>query len=159
MNSNLKMGAIAGFAASIAVALMELINLVALEGVQQFPALLATIVGMPEQPAVGWLLHILAGTLILGPAFAYLYPRLPTDTSGTKGIVFSVGAWILMMLTVAPMAGLGLFAGRAGFGTIGWMLLIHIVFGVVLGTVYGELRKKARAAERAAAEDHTAPAL
>ncbi|WP_374275330.1 DUF6789 family protein [Brevundimonas sp.] len=158
MQSQFKMGAIAGFAASIAVAAMEVVNMFALPTITEFPTLLATIAGMPDQPAVGWVLHILAGTLILGPAFAYVAPRLPTDTSGTKGILFSVAAWILMMFTVAPMADLGLFAVRAGFSTIAWMLAIHVVFGIVLGTVYGEQRKKARAAERAAASDPGAAA-
>lgn len=149
MNAQLKMGAVAGFAASVAVAAMELVNTFALPGITEFPAILAGIGGLPTW--AGWVAHFLAGTLILGPAFAYIYPKLPTDTSGTKGILFSVGAWILMMLTVAPAADMGFFAGRAGFPTIAWMLAIHIVFGIVLGTVYGEQRKKARIAERAAA--------
>lgn len=156
MQSQFKMGAIAGFAASLAVAVLELINIFALNSMfTPFPAVLADMVNMPI--AAGWVAHFAVGTLILGPAFAILAPRLPTDTSGTKGIVFAVGAWILMMITVAPAAGIGVFASSAGFGTIAWMLGLHLVLGVVLGTVYGELKKKARMAERAAATGTAAP--
>ncbi len=156
MQSQFKMGAIAGFAAALAVALLELVNMFALNSMfTPFPSLLAQILGMPL--AAGWVAHFAVGALILGPTFAIVAPRLPTDTSGTKGIVFAVAAWILMMITVAPAAGIGVFASSAGFGTIAWMLFLHLVLGVVLGTVYGEMRKKARAAERAAAGGAVAP--
>ena len=42
-------------------------------------------------------------------------------------------------LTVMPLAGLGIFGAAAGFGTIAWMLVSHIIFGVTLGRVFARL--------------------
>jgi len=40
------------------------------------------------------------------------------------------------------------FSAAAGFGTIGWLLITHAVFGIVLGNVYARLvtREKRQAA-------------
>jgi hypothetical protein len=148
--SRIQKGMVAGFAATVAVSVMEVANLL-IGPFQSFPGLLARILQMPDVPAVGWVAHFIAGGLILGPLFGILCPRLPTDTSETKGVLFAVGAWIVMMLTVAPMAGIGAFAMVAGFPTLAWMLATHIVFGVVLGGVYGRLVAR----ERMAARQHT----
>ncbi len=94
---------------------------------------------LPDVAAVGWIAHAIAGTLLLGGAFGILCPKLPTDTPESKGILFAVGAFILMGLTIAPLAGAGMFFMRAGFGTLVWMIATHAVFGIVLGNVYGRL--------------------
>lgn len=143
--SRIQKGMIAGFAATAVVAILEVAKLYlthstgALAEVRIFPLILAAMVGMQGSYIVGWIIHFVAGTLILGPAFGILCPRLPTDTLATKGILFAVGAFILMSLTVAPMAGIGMFAMAAGFPTLIWLIAGHIVFGVVLGGVYGGL--------------------
>ena len=76
---------------------------------------------------------------ILGPLFGYLCPRLPTDTPETKGIVFAVGAWILMMAAIVMFGNYRTFTAGAGFGTFAWLLITHAVFGIVLGNVYARL--------------------
>ena len=66
------------------------------------------------------------------------------DTPESKGILFAVGAFILMGLIVAPIGGAGMFFMRAGFGTLAWMVASHAIFGIVLGTVYGRLVERER---------------
>jgi hypothetical protein len=88
--------------------------------------------------------------VVLGPLFGVLCPRLPTDTAETKGILFAVGAFVLMGLTVAPLAGVlgerpvGVFFILAGFGTFAWMIVTHAVYGIVLGNVYARLVERER---------------
>lgn len=139
MMSRVQKGLVAGFAATVAVSLLEVANTLLGPWASSFPRLLSVMAGTPDLPAVGWLAHFVAGTVVLGPLFAILCPRLPTDTPETKGIVFAVGAFIVMGLTIAPLTGAGVFGMRAGFGTLAWMILTHAVFGVVLGNVYARL--------------------
>jgi hypothetical protein len=145
MMSRVQKGMIAGLAATVAVSILEIANLLLGPWAVSFPRLLSVMLQMPDMMAVGWAAHFLVGTFVLGPAFGILCPRLPTDTPESKGILFAVAAFVLMGLTVAPLAGVvgeravGMFFMGAGFGTLAWMIAIHAVFGIVLGTVYAKL--------------------
>lgn len=138
MMSRVQKGLIAGFAATMAVSLLEIPNLF-LNWFDPFQGVIASMLGMPGNLAVGWLVHVISGVLILGPLFAILCPRLPTDTPETKGIVFAVGAWVVMMGAILMLGDYRTFSAAAGFGTIGWLLITHAVFGIVLGNVYARL--------------------
>ena len=138
MMSRVQKGLIAGFAATMAVSLLEIPNLF-LNWFDPFQGVIASMLGMPENLAVGWVVHVISGVLILGPLFAILCPRLPTDTPETKGIVFAVGAWVLMMAVIVMFGNYRTFTAGAGFGTFAWLLITHAVFGIVLGNVYARL--------------------
>lgn len=139
MMSRVTKGMIAGFTAALAVAALEAVQMWAGPWVVSFPRLLNVIMQTEAMPWAGWVLHLLVGTFILGPLFGILCPRMPTDTPATKGIVFAVGAFVLMGLTVAPLAGIGMFGLRAGFPTLAWLILTHAVFGGVMGSVYARM--------------------
>jgi len=138
MMSRVQKGLVAGLAATVVVSIIEAINMTVGHWAVAFPQLLAVILQNPGVPAVGWVGHFVAG-LALGAAFGVLCPRLPTDTPESKGILFAVGAFVLMGLIIAPIGGAGLFFMRAGFGTLAWMIASHAIFGIVLGNVYGRL--------------------
>lgn len=146
MMSRVQKGMVAGFAATLAVSVLELVNIFAGPWVNGFPRLLSVMLQTPDLPIVGWIAHFVAGTVVLGGLFGVLCPKLPTDTPETKGIVFAVGALLVMMMTVAPLAGLGMFAARAGLNSILWLLVTHAVFGIVLGNVYARLVAREKAA-------------
>lgn len=154
MMSRVQKGLVAGFAATVAVSIIEAVNMTVGHWAVSFPQLLSVMLRTPDIPAVGWIAHIVVGTLVLGPLFAILCPRLPTDTPESKGILFAVGAFILMGLTVAPIAGMGMFFMRGGFGTLAWMIVSHAIFGIVLGNVYGRLVRR----EKLHPPIHAAPA-
>jgi len=153
MSSRIQKGMIAGCVATVVVSVVDVAaNLI--QNVAQppgservfhsFASLLATMARNVLGDGaghiwVGWLAHFLVGSLVLGSLFAVVAPRLPTDTPATKGILFAVGTWLVMCLTVMPLAGLGLFGAAAGFGTMAWMLVTNIIFGVVLGRVFDRL--------------------
>lgn len=145
MMSRVQKGIIAGLAATVAVSVLEAANLLLGPWAASFPRLLSVMLQMPDVLAVGWAAHFIVGALVLGPLFGVLCPRLPTDTPESKGILFGVGAFIVMGLTVAPAVGLlggrpvGIFFMQAGFGTLAWMIVSHAVYGIVLGSVYGRL--------------------
>jgi hypothetical protein len=146
MMSRVQKGLVAGLAATVVVSIIEAINMSVGHWAVAFPQLLGAILQQPaDQPIVGWVAHLVAG-LGLGALFGVVCPRLPTDTPESKGILFAVGAFILMGLVIAPIGGAGMFFMRAGFGTLAWMIVSHAIFGIVLGNVYGRLvaREKRR---------------
>ncbi|WP_336976840.1 DUF6789 family protein [Brevundimonas nasdae] len=138
MMSRVQKGLIAGVAATVAVSLLEIPNMF-LNWFDPFQGVIASMLGMPGNMAVGWVVHVISGVFILGPLFAVLCPRLPTNTPETKGIVFAVGAWILMMAAIVMFGNYRTFTAGAGFGTFAWLLITHAVFGIVLGNVYARL--------------------
>lgn len=149
MMSRVQKGLVAGFAATAVVSAIEAINMSVGHWAVAFPQLTAVILQNPSNLALGWTAHLVAG-LGLGAAFGVLCPRLPTDTSESKGILFAVGAFILMALVIAPIGGAGMFFMRAGFGTLAWMIVSHAVFGIVLGNVYGRLVRRDKLAHHPA---------
>ncbi len=144
MMSRVKKGIIAGFAATVAVSVLEVANLFLNHLFDPFPGVVARLFGMPGNMAAGWGLHLVIGTFALGSLFGVLYPRLPSATPVTKGIVFAVGAWVLMMLYITMAGDYRTFTGSSGFGTFGWMLALHMVFGAVMGNVYARLVERER---------------
>lgn len=138
MMSRVQKGLVAGFAATAVVSIIEAINMSVGHWAVAFPQLLAVILQSPDTLVLGWVGHLVAG-VALGALFGVLCPRLPTDTPESKGILFAVGAFILMGLVIAPIGGAGMFFMRAGFGTLAWMVASHAVFGIALGSVYGRL--------------------
>lgn len=87
--------------------------------------------------AVGWAMHLLIGTVLWGTLFAGLDPYLPGGSHWLKGAWFGVGAWLLMMILVMPMAGAGFFGVNLGMMAPPMTLMLHVVFGMILGGVYG----------------------
>lgn len=144
MMSRVKMGMMAGLAATLAVSVLELGNMALGSPVMSFPAIVASMLGMPGNLAVGWIAHLISGTVVLGGLFGYLCPRIPTTTPATKGIAFAIGAMVVMLTGVFLFGSRGTFAGQDGFGTIAWVLVTHAVFGIVLGTVYAKLVERER---------------
>jgi hypothetical protein len=53
--------------------------------------------------------------------------------------MFSIAAWLMMMLVVMPMAGAGLFGLNLGMAAPMMTLMLHAIFGAVLGVVFGKL--------------------
>lgn len=93
--------------------------------------------GMPSSPAIGWVLHFVIGSAIWGVLFALFYEKLPGTSALPKAVSFGVLAWLLMMVVVMPMAGKGLFGLGIGIMATMATLMLHLVWGLVLGAAYG----------------------
>jgi hypothetical protein len=128
-------GMVAGFVAT--VALSALMVMKATMGVM--PELnpirmIAEMLGAPL--AVGWAMHFVIGTVLWGTLFAWLNGALPGESHWLKGIVFAAGAWLVMMVVMMPMAGAGFFGSHLGIMAPVMTLMLHVVFGFVLGAIY-----------------------
>ncbi len=91
---------------------------------------------MGASVAVGWIVHFMIGTIAWGGGFALLYEHILGGNAVVKGIIFGVVAWLGMMIIVMPMAGAGLFGMNLGIMAPIMTLVLHIIFGAVLGAVY-----------------------
>ncbi len=132
-------GIIAGFIATIVLSLLMAIK----NGMGYLPEtdvihMLSGIVGRPDQPGIGWLVHFFIGTIAWGVIFAWLAPVF-SGQMWQRGIEFGILAWLLMMIVVMPMAGAGLFGMNLGIMAPVMTLVLHIVYGAVLGYSYEKL--------------------
>lgn len=134
--SNLWKGIMAGLIATVVLSTLMLIE--SMMGVMpelDVIAMLTKMMGISSLIA-GWVAHFMIGAIIWGAAFAWLTPNLP-GTYWLKGLIFGIGAWILMMVVVMPMAGAGLFRMKMGIMAPIMTLVLHVIYGTVLGVVYG----------------------
>lgn len=88
-------------------------------------------------PAVGWVIHFLIGTVLWGSLFPIFDATLPDSSHWLNGIMFGIGAWILMMVLVMPMAGADVFGLALDIDAPIAALIFHLVYGAVLGGTYG----------------------
>jgi hypothetical protein len=133
--TNLKNGFLAGFIATAVLSAMMVIK--SMMGVMpqlDVAAMIGMMMGVPV--AVGWIIHFMIGTIAWGGGFALLYDMIPGGSPIGKGIAFGVVAWLGMMVMIMPMAGAGFFGMNMGLMAPMMTLLLHIVFGTVLGFVY-----------------------
>ncbi len=94
-----------------------------------------------ETPIVGWLIHFILGTFIWGGVFALFVPVLK-GAYWLRGISFGVIAWLLMMVAYMPVMTHGFFAVELGVQVMIATLVLHIIYGFVLGLTYGLLPRK-----------------
>ncbi|MDI1342561.1 MAG: hypothetical protein PSV22_00475 [Pseudolabrys sp.] len=133
--SNILKGMVAGFAATVVLsALMIMKTMIGVMPELDVIAMLSKMMG--ASLAVGWVAHFMIGTVVWGGMFAWLSPYLPGGSYWLKGVLFGIGAWLMMMIAVMPMAGAGLFGMAFGVMAPIMTLVLHIIFGAVLGVVY-----------------------
>jgi uncharacterized membrane protein YagU involved in acid resistance len=78
---------------------------------------------------MGWIAHLMIG-VILAIGYAIVAGKLP-GPAPVRGALYGLAPWLMAMLVVMPMMGMGVFAGWMG------SLIGHMVYGAVVGTVYG----------------------
>jgi hypothetical protein len=88
----------------------------------------------------GWIAHFIIGVLAWGLLFSWL-DRYMRFAHWVNGLFFASVVWLGVMLIVLPAAGRGLFGVRGlELGTPTVTLLLHWIYGFVLGSVYGLLQ-------------------
>ena len=142
-------GLAAGFVATVVLSILMLIKsaiamMPKLDAIGMLSGMANAYVGLQPEPVVGWVAHFVIGTVIWGGIFAIMVPNIP-GPYWLKGIIFSLAAWLLMMVVIMPVAGMELFGLGMGVGAPVATLILHIVFGIVLGAVYGWLHARATA--------------
>jgi hypothetical protein len=133
--SNIIPGLIAGFVATVVLSILMFLK--SMMGVMpQLDVIMMLSAMMGSAPTMGWVAHFVIGTVIWGGGFALLYDTIPGGGAVIKGIVFGIAAWVIMMIVVMPMAGAGFFGMNMGMMAPVMTLVLHIIFGAVLGAVY-----------------------
>ena len=132
---NISGGIIAGFVATIVLSLLMIMKAkMGLMPELNVISMLASKMG--GAVAMGWLAHFMIGTIGYGILFALINPVLPTSSLVTKGMVLGVLGWLVMMIVIMPMMGAGLFGLAMGAMAPVMTLVLHLIFGAVLGAVY-----------------------
>lgn len=130
-------GILAGFAATIVLSIFMMMK--QMMGMMPEMDVIAMLTKMSGASTLlmGWVMHFMIGGIVWGGLFALLQDRIPGGSTIVRGIVFGIGAWLMMMIVVMPMAGAGLFGMNFGMAAPVMTLLLHIIFGATLGAVYG----------------------
>jgi len=113
--------------------------------------LMGPLLGMPEMSigkmlggfmgipvALGWIAHFMIGTVL---ALIYVYgfsSKLP-GTPLVRGALYGLIPWFVSQIMVNPMMGAGIFASNTPtpFMMVTGSLMGHLIYGAVVGGVYG----------------------
>lgn len=131
-------GIIAGLAATMVLSMMMLAKgMLGLMPELNVIAMLGSM--MNTTLAMAWVIHFMIGMIAWGVGFTFFFNVLPGSSNLGKGISFGIAAWILMMVVVMPTADAGLFGIKLGMMAPVVTLLLHVIYGAVLGRVFGSL--------------------
>jgi hypothetical protein len=112
------------------------------------PVEMVTQMSGAQSTIVGWVVHFFIGTILWGVLYAWLDPFLP-GSHWFRGAAFATGAWLLMMITIMPMSGAGFFGLHMGMMAPIATLVLHWIYGAVLGGVYGAWSRRPEHAQPA----------
>lgn len=143
--ADLGRGVLAGLIATLVISLFMLLRLSAGIMTEYQPVEIMNLtahglLGTTDSRLVGWPLHFLVGTVVWGVLFVLVESRLPGRSPATRGLSFGALAWLVIMVTIFPAAGSGFFAIGFGIAVPVMTLLVHLIYGAVLGGVYGWLK-------------------
>lgn len=137
MDQKILKGMLAGFVATAGLSIiMALKSVVGIMPQLDVIGILSGMLGSSR--AMGWFVHFVIGTVLYGTAIASL--SVPGIKSFTlSGLVLGVGGWLVMMIVLMPLAGHGSFGTDLGIITPLMTLMLHLVFGAILGWTYGRM--------------------
>lgn len=139
--SNIAKGMLAGLAATVVLsALMVMKAMIGVMPALDLPKMIAGMMGSPDTPVLGWAIHFMIGVVGYGIVMALLNEPLPGASPTWHGVVIAFVGWLIMMIVLMPMAGAGLFGMSMGVMAPVMTLVLHLIFGAVLGWTYGKLR-------------------
>jgi hypothetical protein len=132
-------GLVAGLAATIALSLVIVLKQ-ALGVLPQLSTIsvLAQMLGY-QSLAVGWALHFFVGVILWGPLYAWIDPK-SSYPHWFNGIIFATCVWLGVMLIIMPAVGAGVFGLELGLVTPTATLILHWIYGAVLGGVFSSAR-------------------
>lgn len=134
-------GMVAGFCATSVLSVVMLMKASIGLMPELDPIAMMTTMAGANSSAIGWIGHFVIGTVFWGIGFAVVAPYLPGPYP-VRGVLFAIAAWLMMMLGLMPMAGAGAFGLSRGMMVPIAALVMHVMFGMILGGVYGLLRGK-----------------
>jgi len=142
--TNIGKGFAAGLAATIVLSALMLAKASAgmlpqFNAIEMQAQLLNQQAGLPLNPVTGWIAHFVLGAIVWGGLFGAFNALIPGKTEFGKGIAFGIFAWLIMMIVFMPLAGAGFFAVDMTPMVAVATLVLHLIFGGVLGFTYARL--------------------
>jgi len=138
--NKIKYGAVAGITATIVLSIMMLIK--GKMGVMPELDIIAMLAGkMGASLMIGWVMHFMIG-IVYGVGFSMINQALPTTNMIFKGVSLGVIGWLVMMVMMMPMMDAGFFGIKMGVMAPMMTLVLHAIFGAVIGLVYKTLHQK-----------------
>jgi len=147
---NVGKGIIAGFVATLVLSAI-ILGIDRVMTPESNPARLLTITAIgAKTPLLGWLIHFFIGSVAWGVIFAFAEDNVP-GPYWFRGLIFGTGVWLLLTVFMMPLAGIvpmvptivgpatGTKAAAERYLMPFAMLLVHWIYGAVLGAVYGAL--------------------
>jgi uncharacterized membrane protein YagU involved in acid resistance len=132
MQLNVKKAIVAGVAGTAVMTMVSVWGAPMMGMPKMNPAeMLAGQVG--GSPVLGWIAHFMVGSIL-----ALIYAAVAGSLSGPawlRGALYGIAPWLLAQLAVMPMMGTPLFSGSMVMA--GASLFGHLVYGAVVGAVYG----------------------
>ena len=136
--SNALKGMIAGLVATLVLTALMVVNSVTGLMPQVDLIRLLTSLGTLTAPAA-WMDHFIVGVVVWGLLFAVYDDVAARPAPWAKGMIFGAFAWLVMMVGFMPLAGAGFFGAKIGVASQAGLLLLHLIYGIVLGATYGIL--------------------
>ena len=133
MNVNFGRAALAGI---IGTAMMTVVGLYAapMMGIPAMNPAEMLAGQMGGSAVMGWIAHFMIGVIFAG-AYAVVAGSLPGPVV-VRGALFALAPWLLAQVVAMPMMGMGLFSGAMNLAM--GSLIGHVIYGGVVGVVYGE---------------------
>ena len=123
-------GLLAGLAATIVLsALMVMKAMMGIMPALDLPRMIAGMMGAPDAPLLGWIVHFMIGVVGYGIAIAVFANSAAGLGNVTRGIAIAVVGWLVMMVMLMPTAGAGFFGMKMGIMAPVMTLVLHVIFG------------------------------
>ena len=138
-------GIVAGLIATVVLSALMLLK--GMMGVMPDLDVIAMIAGMMGAGALmGWIAHFMIGA-IYGLVFAQVAGLGVMGGTVARGVGLGVVGWLVMMIVLMPMTGGGVLglAMPSGMMVPVATLMLHVVFGAVLGFSFAKLTGDATA--------------
>ena len=149
---NITEGLIAGFVGTVVLSLLMVAKgmmglMPEVNVIKMLTAVSHQYLDTPVTPIIGWIAHFVIGTFLWGGLFTLFAIHWRMPNFAAKGVVFATLAWLLMMIVLMPLAGAGFFGVKIGIDVPVSTLLLHWVYGGVLGSIYGALKRSREVVE------------
>jgi uncharacterized membrane protein YagU involved in acid resistance len=95
---------------------------------------------MGGSTVLGWMGHLMIG-VILAIVYVLVAPWL-VGPSWARGALYGVAPWLMAQLVVMPMMGMPVFSGSIAMAM--GSLVGHLVYGAIVGSVYGAVAVQGR---------------
>jgi hypothetical protein len=136
--SNATKGVIAGFIATLVLSTVMLLK-VKFHLVPEELSIMSLLGRIAGGTGAAWADHFIIGTVVWGMIFAGFEALVPNVPYWLKGAIFSLLAWLVMMVVFLPFVGVGFFGAKLGMLAAVVTLIQHLIYGVTLGLTYGLL--------------------